>query len=284
MLSVVGEKIVVIIMASRLGPIKRETIEHLRGCNKGKEKKSRNEQLEEASERLQELMPELWRRAALLSRLVRGSYEDLEDGFRVGFYPGDDDRIVLPVGSFMKKVKKVKETIQPEEDKEDKFIRSPIVVLYAVGEVMYQEDGSRGDRYLRQTRLVGETGCYDTYLAVQTAQEDGEGYDNWQFRKGIGLKRQKRALGAIAAMRTRVDDAIVDCLIENAAHEPRPEEMAPRVSIEDLLGNTEMVRLPEGWFAPAESGHHTGSSCNRRYPIALYSRPLEDFTGWDYDD
>ena len=93
-------------MASRLGSIKRETIEHLRGCDKGREKKSRNEQLKEASERLQELMPELWRRAGLLSRLTRGSYEDLEDGFSVGFYPDDDDRIVLPVESFIKKSKK----------------------------------------------------------------------------------------------------------------------------------------------------------------------------------
>lgn len=280
MLSVVGEKVVVIIMASRLGPIKRGTIEHLRGCDKGREKKSRNEQLKEASERLQELMPELWRRAGILSRLTRGSYEDLEDGFSVGFYP-DDDRIVLPVESFIKKVKKVKETTQPEEGKEkkeDKFIRKPIVVLYAVGEAT-RKDGSRGDRYLKQTRLVGETGCYDTKLAVQ-----GEDCGTWRFGEGIGLKRQKRALGAIAAMRARVDDAIVDCLIKNAAHELRPEEMASRVSIEDLLGNTEMVRLPEGWFAPVESGWHTGSSCNRRCPIALYSRPLEDFTGWDYDD
>lgn len=274
----VGEKIVVIIMASRLGPIKRETIEHLRGCDKGREKKSRNEQLKEASERLQELMPELWRRAGLLSRLTRGSYEDLEDGFSVGFYPDDDDRILLPVGSFTKKPKKPTRLEEGKGAERDKFIRKPIVVLYAVGEVTCK-DGSRGDRYLKQTRLVGETGCYDTKLAVQ-----GEDCGTWRFGEGIGLKRQKRALGAIAAMRARVDDAIVDCLIENTAYEPRPEEMAPRVSIEDLLGNTEMVRLPEGWFAPAESGHHTGSSCNRRYPIALYSRPLEDFTGWDYDD
>lgn len=204
MLSVVGEKVVVIIMASRLGPIKRETIEHLRGCDKGREKKSRNEQLKEASERLQELMPELWRRAGLLSRLTRGSYEDLEDGFSVGFYP-DDDRIVLPVESFIKKVKKVKETTRSEEGEgveRDKFIRKPIVVLYAVGEVT-RKDGSRGDRYLKQTRLVGETGCYDTKLAVQ-----GEDCGTWRFGEGIGLKRQKRALGAIAAMRARVDDAI----------------------------------------------------------------------------
>ena len=71
----------------------------------------------------------------------------------------------------------------------------------------------------------------------------------------------------------RIEAAIAS--MEEDAYEPYPEETEP-VSIEDVLDNTEMIQDTSGLFVPAESGWHTGSSCNKRRPVTLHSRPLED--------
>lgn len=220
-------------------------------------------------------MPHLWDRAEYLLSLTGGIYEDSTGG-GFGMYEGSrgggfsvksdrygDDRILLPVGSFTKKPKKPTRLEEGKGAERDRLIRTPIVVLYTVG-----EDGCGGDKYLKSTRLVGENGCYDTKLAVQ-----GEDGDNWQFEGGIGLKRRRRALGVAAAMFGRVEGVIA--LIEGGVYDSYPEETEP-VSIEDVLDNTEMIQDTSGLFVPAESGWHTGSSCNKRHPVTLHSRPLED--------
>ena len=79
-----------------------------------------------------------------------------------------------------------------------------------------------------------QNGCYDTKLAVQ-----GEDGGNWQFERGIGLKRRRRALGVAAAMLGRVEGVIA--LIEGGVYDSCSEEAEP-VSIEDVLDNTEMVQ------------------------------------------
>ena len=168
----------------------------------------------------------------------------------------------MPIGSFIKKAKEPTRLEEGKGAERDKFRRDPIVVLYTVG-----EDGRGGDKYLKSTRLVGENGCYDTKLAVQ-----GEDGGNWQFERGIGLKRRRRALGVAAAMLGRVERVIAS--IEGGVYDSCSEETEP-VSIEDVLDNTEMVQDTSGLFVPAESGWHTGSSCNKRYPVTLHSRPLE---------
>lgn len=150
-------------------------------------------------------------------------------GFSVKSDRYGDDRILLPVGSFTKKPKKPTRLEEGKGAERDRFIRNPIVVLYTVG-----EDGRGGDKYLKSTRLVGENGCYDTEFAIQ---EGGRG--DWRFKKGIGLKRRRRALGAAAAMRGRVEGVIA--LIEGGVYDSCPEETEP-VSIEDVLDNTEMVQ------------------------------------------
>lgn len=213
-------------------------------------------------------MPYLWNSAGRLLVLKGSSvYDDpAGSGFSVGAY-FDENEIVLPVSSFTKKLKEKTRSEEGEEAGEDKFIRKPIVVLYKVGEDKYK-DGSRGDKCFKGTRLVGETGCYDTEFAIQ---EGGRG--DWRFEKGIGLKRRRRALGVAAAMLGRIEAAIAS--MEEDAYEPYPEETEP-VSIEDVLDNTEMVQDTSGLFVPAESGWHTGSSCNKRRPVTLHSRPLED--------
>lgn len=266
-------------MASRLGSIERTTVEELQRRSEDDKIRPKDEQLEKTSEQLRKLMPRLWDRAEHLLSLTVGIYEDSTGG-GFGMYEGSrgggfsvksdrygDDRILLPVGSFTKKPKKPTRLEEGEGVERDKFIRKPIVVLYAVGEVT-RKDGSRGDKYLKSTRLVGENGCYDTEFAIQ---EGGRG--DWRFKKGIGLKRRRRALGAAAAMRGRVEGVIA--LIEGGVYDSCSEETEP-VSIEDVLDNTEMVQDTSGLFVPAESGWHTGSSCNKRHPVTLHSRPLED--------
>lgn len=262
-------------MASRLGSIDRITVEDLRRRSEDDKIRPNDEQLERTSEQLRTLMPYLWDRAGCLLRLTRGMYEDSTGG-GFGMYEGSrgggfsvkarrysDDRISLSVGSFTKKPKKPTRLEEGKGAERDRFIRTPIVVLYTVG-----EDGRGGDKYLKSTRLVGENGRYDTEFAIQ---EGGRG--DWRFKEGIGLKRRHRALGVAAAMWGRVEAAIAS--MEEDAYEPYPEETEP-VSIEDVLDNTEMVQDASGLFVPAESGRHTGSSCNKRHPVTLYSRPLED--------
>lgn len=238
-------------MASRLGSIERITVEELRRRSEDDKIRPKDEQLEKTSELLRTLMPCLWDSAECLLRLTGGMYEDSTGG-GFGMYEGSrgggfsvkarrygDDRISLPIGSFIKKAKEPTRLEEGKGAERDKFRRDPIVVLYTVG-----EDGRGGDKYLKSTRLVGENGCYDTKLAVQ-----GEDGGNWQFERGIGLKRRRR-------------------------YDSCSEETEP-VSIEDVLDNTEMVQDTSGLFVPAESGWHTGSSCNKRYPVTLHSRPLE---------
>lgn len=243
-------------MASRLGSIERTTVEELRRRSEDDKIRPKDEQLEKTSEQLRKLMPRLWDRAEHLLSLTGGIYEDSTGG-GFGMYEGSrgggfsvksdrygDDRILLPVGSFTKKPKKPTRLEEGEGVERDKFIRKPIVVLYAVGEVT-RKDGSRGDKCLKSTRLVGENGCYDTEFAIQEG-----GHGDWRFKKGIAL-------------------------IEGGVYDSYPEETEP-VSIEDVLDNTEMVQDTSGLFVPAESGWHTGSSCNKRHPVTLHSRPLED--------
>lgn len=260
-------------MTDRLGPIKKTTnmggVElPIGGFAREDKKRSKSEQLEETNRQLKELMPYLWNSAGRLLVLKGSSvYDDpAGSGFSVGAY-FDENEIVLPVSSFTKKLKEKTRSEEGEEAGEDKFIRKPIVVLYKVGEDKYK-DGSRGDKCFKGTRLVGETGCYDTEFAIQ---EGGRG--DWRFEKGIGLKRRRRALGVAAAMLGRIEAAIAS--MEEDAYEPYPEETEP-VSIEDVLDNTEMIQDTSGLFVPAESGWHTGSSCNKRRPVTLHSRPLED--------
>lgn len=263
-------------MASRLGSIERITVEGLRRRSEDDKIRPKDKQLEKTSEQLRKLMPYLWDRAGYLLSLTGGIYEDSTGG-GFGMYEGSrgggfsvkarrygDDRILLPVGSFTKKPKKPTRLEEGKGAERDRFIRTPIVVLYTVG-----EDGRGGDKYLKSTRLVGENGCYDTKLAIQ---EGGRG--NWRLAMGIGSKRGYRALGAATAMLGRIKDAIVS--IERGDHASCSEETAQRVSIEDVLDNTEMVQDTSGLFVPAESGWHTGSSCNKRHPVTLHSRPLED--------
>ena len=183
-------------------------------------------------------------------------------GFSVKSDRYGDDRISLPIGSFIKKVKEPTRLEEGKGAERDRFIRDPIVVLYTVG-----EDGRGGDKYLKSTRLVGENGCYDTKLAVQ-----GEDGGNWQFKRGIGLKRRRRALGVAAAMLGRVEGVIA--LIEGGVYDSCSEETV-RIDTENVVGNTEMCRLPGGLFAPVESGLHIGSNCNRRRPTTLQSCPLD---------
>lgn len=261
-------------MASRLGSIERITVEELRRRSEDDKIRPKDEQLEKTSELLRTLMPCLWDSAECLLRLTGGMYEDSTGG-GFGMYEGSrgggfsvkarrygDDRISLPIGSFIKKAKEPTRLEEGKGAERDKFRRDPIVVLYTVG-----EDGRGGDKYLKSTRLVGENGCYDTKLAVQ-----GEDGGNWQFERGIGLKRRRRALGVAAAMLGRVERVIAS--IEGGVYDSCSEETEP-VSIEDVLDNTEMVQDTSGLFVPAESGWHTGSSCNKRYPVTLHSRPLE---------
>lgn len=251
-------------MASRLGSIERITVEELRRRSEDDKIRPKDEQLEKTSELLRTLMPCLWDSAECLLRLTGGMYEDSTGGgFSVKARRYGDDRISLPIGSFIKKAKEPTRLEEGKGAERDKFRRDPIVVLYTVG-----EDGCGGDKYLKSTRLVGENGCYDTKLAVQ-----GEDGGNWQFERGIGLKRRCRALGVAAAMLGRVEGVIAS--IEGGVYDSCSEETEP-VSIEDVLDNTEMVQDTSGLFVPAESGWHTGSSCNKRYPVTLHSRPLED--------
>ena len=208
-------------------------------------------------------MPYLWGAAKRLLRLNGGvQYKDTEEDFGTGdiageslvftvsAYPGDDEKIELPVRSFTQK---------RDKETKEKTITGYADFLYVV------KRDRNGDKCFEATKLVGQS-AYDTLFATE---KDGE----WFFAEGIGLRRRRRALGMAAAMLGRIETAIAS-MEEDAYDDSRSEETEP-VSVEDVIGNTEMHRLPEGLFVPAESGWHTGSSCNKRYPVTLHSRPLE---------
>ena len=104
-------------MASRLGSIERITVEELRRRSEDDKIRPKDEQLEKTSELLRTLMPCLWDSAECLLRLTGGMYEDSTGG-GFGMYEGSrgggfsvkarrygDDRISLPIGSFIKKPK-----------------------------------------------------------------------------------------------------------------------------------------------------------------------------------
>lgn len=253
-------------MTDRLGPIEKTTnmggVElSLGDSSKGKTK---SEQLKETSDQLKTLMPYLWDSAKRLLVLTRGSlYIDTKEdfalrdtiegsGFSVASHLDDDDMIRLPVASFM--VKKDKKT--------GKIIRrDPIVVSYKVGG-MKRQDGSRGDKYFESTRLVGGS-VYDTVLATE---ENGE----WNFGRGIGLKRRRRALGVAAAMLGRVEGAIAS--IEEDSYGFYPLSHPGEVG--DSLVNIEMRRQPSGAFAPVvpmEDRRSTRSDSSQNSIDTLYS-------------
>ncbi len=129
-----GEKVVVIIMASRLGSIERTTVEELRRRSEDDKIRPKDEQLEKTSEQLRKLMPRLWDRAEHLLSLTGGIYEDSTGG-GFGMYEGSrgggfsvksdrygDDRILLPVGSFTKKPKKPTRLEEGKGAERDRFI------------------------------------------------------------------------------------------------------------------------------------------------------------------
>lgn len=127
---------------------------------------------------------------------------------------------------------------------------------------MKRQDGSRGDKYFESTRLVGGS-VYDTVLATE---ENGE----WNFGRGIGLKRRRRALGVAAAMLGRVEGAIAS--IEEDSYGFYPLSHPGEVG--DSLVNIEMRRQPSGAFAPVvpmEDRRSTRSDSSQNSIDTLYS-------------